>query len=510
MLKDPSVIAALPGLIQWSWIAWVLLVFAGAVVLFLGILWARSSRKSRRLESELAEVREHLSRVQHLEELTASRLRESVLGLREFLAKLNEKVQAHAASYSDLSSMMEQFAASIDMSNSATENQIALIDSVASQAAEVEELLRSVRAAGNELQANMETARAGTESVTQSAQDLAHAMADIESAFATVSQVTKIMTELSDRTNLLSLNASIEAARSGEHGRGFAVVAEEISKLADKSAANAKQIASVVSGNASAIATGHSSAQVAGNKVRDQRTVFISIAERYAEITDSVQNQIRKNEDLVASVRRLRDLSHEISGAAREQKAGIDSAMNSLLSMEASTSSLVSEANFIEQTARLIEEQAQSLHSDYHAEFRRAEEWMLSRVREIVARNPFQAEGEARDAAGVDAWMAAIAPEMPAVSFRLYLCDGQGNQLSANFRRGAEGFQAQPEFRGSNWSSRAYFSENMARVTKSGGGSLSGQYIDREIEKETVTLTMRVAENVFLFVDLTPDFDRMI
>lgn len=491
--------AVLIFLRSYALLAWGGLAFAAACAMILFLLLGRASRARKQTQEALAATQANLSRVQHLEDLTASRLRESVLGLREFLTKLNQKVQAHAAAYSELSAMMEQFAASIESSNAATARQVELIDAVSSQAGEVEGLLRTVRLAGEELQRQIEEARAGGESVTQSAQDLSRAMDEIEKAFATVSQVTKIMSEVSDRTNLLSLNASIEAARSGEHGRGFAVVAEEISKLAERSAANAKQITAVVLGNASAISTGHASASVAASKVQDQRSVFLTIAERYGVVTESVRAQIGKSETLVGTIRSLRDLSAEIGGTAREQKAGIDSAMKSLLEMETSTSSLVSEANFLEMTARLIEEQAQSLQSDYHEQFRRSEERLIAEARGILEALPYQAED-------TDGWLVSVAERMPASAFRLYLCSSDGSQLSSNLIRRASGFELQPEFRGANWSGRAYFAENMSRVARSGGGSLSAQYIDRETAQETVTLTLRASENIYLFVDLTPDF----
>jgi methyl-accepting chemotaxis protein len=152
---------------------------------------------------------------------------------------------------------------------------------------------------------------------------MSESMTVIARSSGEITGIIEIINDISDRINLLSLNASIEAARAGEYGRGFAVVAGEISKLADPTAQSIKSIGELIMKTDREIRTG---SQNMTNAVQTIRSIIKDIEEivsHMENISSSVQTQSQANINAADNAEKVRILSEQIMLAMDEQKAGI-------------------------------------------------------------------------------------------------------------------------------------------------------------------------------------------
>lgn len=193
---------------------------------------------------------------------------------------------------------MDRAAASIQHMSQAAEE---IADGSAAAASASEEA-RSRAATGD---GHMESSILATQRVEAAVGDSAEVIQELSAATDRINEITNTIREIADQTNLLALNAAIEAARAGEQGRGFAVVADEVRKLAERTSASTSDITEMVE----AIRGRTSSAVDAMVHVRNEVTDGM----RYAQETRAAFDGI------VVAAEQVTQLAHRIADATQAQ-----------------------------------------------------------------------------------------------------------------------------------------------------------------------------------------------
>src|SRR6266446_1740457 len=214
-----------------------------------------------------------------------------------------------------------------------TQEQAAALEETASS---MEEMYSTVKQnADNARQANQlaASARSQAEEGGEVARKAVAAMADISHSSKKIADITSVIDGIAFQTNLLALNAAVEAARAGEQGRGFAVVADEVRKLAQRSAEAAKEIKTLI---------GDSVEKVEGG----------------TRLVDETGQALI---EIVTAVKKVSDIVAEIAAASQEQSAGIEQVNKAVMQMDEMTqqnAALVEEAAAASES---VDSQAQSL-----------------------------------------------------------------------------------------------------------------------------------------------------
>lgn len=270
---------------------------------------SRALEKAKVASLALHELREQASERQ---ELHATQLAE--LATR-FERQVSEIVNGVAAASSQLeltaTAMSETAAQSSDQSGNVAEAMDSAAAGVTAAAAATDEFALSINEISRQASGSAELARMAAVS-TREADATIGALAD---SAAEIGQIVELISSIAQRTNLLALNASIEAARGGEAGRGFAVVAAEVKELAAQTAKATERVSRQIQKIQEDTGTSVTSLKAIARQISDLEVTSVSIAA-------AVDQQSAAGQDLARSIDLAARSTEKVSGSIDQVRTG--------------------------------------------------------------------------------------------------------------------------------------------------------------------------------------------
>jgi len=278
----------------------------------------------------------------------SSNMTETAAAINEITSNIQSikgRVINQSASVTETNATMEQVIANINKLNDHVENQSSNVSQASSA---IEEMVANISSVTNTLinnAANVKTLKEASEVGKTGLQEVATDIQEISRESEGLLEINTVMENIASQTNLLSMNAAIEAAHAGEAGKGFAVVADEIRKLAESSSEQSKTIGTVLKKIAESIKKITTSTDNVLNKFEAIDTGVRTVSDQEENIRNAMEEQGEGSKQVLQSVGVLNELTQQVKSGSEEMLSGSQEVIHESQNLERVTQEITGGMN---------------------------------------------------------------------------------------------------------------------------------------------------------------------
>jgi len=326
---------------------------------------------SRGIINTVTEMRDLMKKVSSTNDLTLSaelkgndELTEMAKVFNEMLATFRHLIVECNQSVETVNVATQSLAENISVANEGVDTQMQQTDLVATAVTEmvatVDEIAKNTEDAANKAQLTTENAERGKDGVSSTIEQISvlsstleeseHIVSELAKDSHTIGSVLDVIRGIAEQTNLLALNAAIEAARAGEQGRGFAVVADEVRTLASRTQDSTQEIEGIIS-----------SLQTRTKEIVDHMGTCRKQGDDSAEQASSAGKML---EEITSDVSLIMDMNTAIATAIQEQSSVASEVNEHVVMIRDVTEQAADSAKQNEHMSEELSQQAKVLHSE--------------------------------------------------------------------------------------------------------------------------------------------------
>lgn len=304
-------------------------VVAGVGALLVALIGTRIARPLKDIQSVMAAVANgdltQTVAVKSGDEVgqVAESINKSMENIRGVLQVVTDAINRLAGTSADMAAASEEVTASIEEVASTTNQFSATLDRMHNNARLMNDTAREVSEHASAGEQSLEAIVEQMHELRKNTNELADKVNTVGASSKKIGEIVNTINNIAEQTNLLALNAAIEAARAGEHGRGFAVVADEVRKLAEQSAQATAEIAALVRQTQMDIDAAVREMHDESVHVDQLLVTVRESANQLHKILDAVNDITDQIEELTKGLTEVNASGHEIASATEEQAASI-------------------------------------------------------------------------------------------------------------------------------------------------------------------------------------------